>query len=186
MKNSQDLLDLARAEEAKAQALDAQIGAAALAGDDIGEMVNQKLAAEMKAKQYRQAVESAREVEERERLKASRQMQHRAVDDADQAAVKLLKACEGVDAQMLMLGEAYEAFQLAAIDAGRAFARAGASDGGRLATGIKPALRWALANFAETFAQDSGVPRVPANRRRSLHDSVLNLVPHLEYPEEAS
>ncbi len=181
MKNSQDLLELALEQERIAEALDAEIGEAALAGsDDLDDLTDRRAAALSKAKAYRDAVRSAREAEDRERLKVERQARSKALGQAANDAEAVLDAAEEVDAAIIALEQAYEGLSLRILDLQRSLRLSGNSDQSRLAAQLKPSLRWAMAYGAPNLSDDAGIPRVTNARRKGLQASLSNLIPHIE------
>lgn len=185
MKNSLDLLELAQKQERLAEELDAKIGEAALVGDDLDDLTHQKAAALSKANAYRVAIKSAKEIEDRERLKVERQVQNKALGQVTEDAEAVLDAAEEVDAAMVALEQHYETLALRILDLQRSLRLSGNSDQSRLATQLKPSIRWALAHFAPNLTEAAGVPRVTNARRKSLAESLSNLIPHLPDDGEA-
>lgn len=187
MKNSADLLGLALAEEAKARDLDDRIGDAALAGsDDLDDLTHRKAAALSKAAAYRDAIRSAKEAEDRERLKIERQARSKALGQVVDDAEAVLDAAEEIDAAIIALEQHYEALTLRILDLQRSLRLSGNSDQSRLATQLKPSLRWAMGYGAPNLSEDAGIPRVTNARRKGLQESLKNLIPHVPDAEEAA
>ncbi len=180
MNNSLDLLEMAVEQERIAETLEAEIGKAALAGSDLDDLMHRKAAALSKAKAYRDAIKSAKEIKERERLKVERNARSKALGQATDDAEAVLDAAEEVDAAMLVLEQAYEGLTLRILDLQRSLRLSGNSDQSRLAAQIKPSLRWAMAHFAPNLSEDAGIPRVTNARRKALVESLSNLIPHID------
>lgn len=187
MKNSQDLLELALEQEGIAEALEAEIAEAALTGSDgLDGLTQRKAAALSKAKAYRDAIKSAKEAEERERLKVERRARSKMLAQATSDAEAVLDAAEDVDAAIIALEQAYEGLSLRILDLQRSLRLTGNSDQSRLASQLKPSLRWAMAYGAPNLSDDAGIPRVTNARRKGLQVSLSNLIPHLPEVEEAA
>ncbi|MEM7710390.1 MAG: hypothetical protein AAF264_06495 [Pseudomonadota bacterium] len=185
MKTANDLLKLALEQEQIAEDLDARIGGAALAGDDLDDLTHQKQAALSKAKAYRDAVRAAEEIESERLLEAQRRARSKALGVAADQVEEVLDLAEEVDAAIIALEQHYEALSLKLLELQRSLRLADNSDNGRLASGMKPALRWAMAHGAPNLSDDAGIPRVTNARRKGIQESLNNLIPHLPEQEAA-
>lgn len=173
-----------RGERAQAQIgeLDQQIAIAVADGLDemtIGEMRSQR----------RQLVEECDDLAEAiavlqarasdpsilERAKAMAKARAEARRHAD----LVLIAAADVDAALLKLDQVFGQMQMRTREMQEALRAAGAPDTGRLSVQLLPSLRWASWAKAPLFAEASQVPRAPANRRKSLRESVSNLLPQI-------
>lgn len=186
MKTAADLMKLALEQEAKAEDLNERIGRAALDGDDLDDLMKRKSAAMSKARAYRDAVRSAKDAEDQHAQKLARQARSRALIQATSDAEAVLNAAEDVDAAIIALEQAYEGLTLRILDLQRSLRLSGNSDQSRLATQLKPSLRWAMAYGAPNLSDDAGIPRVTNARRKGLQISLSNLIPHLPETEEAA
>lgn len=105
--------------------------------------------------------------------------QTKALNDARSAADSFVANAKEVDEALLTLEQAFDKLKLSEIDLSRALRLAGRSARGHLVNGIGPALRWASWLTAQGFSEMAQVPRVPAQRRRSMAESAKRLVPSI-------
>ena len=158
--------------------LTAQLQEIALTGKGHEEGVREKRDA---ARSRAEELEAARVIAEKRSDDRARAVSAKAQQDASAAAAKarseVIQKAEFVDACLLALEAAQEDLRLSAIDFGAASRKAGQGDGGRLMNGLLHGTRWATYHHAPTFASDAQVARVEMNRRRSLAETVSNLMP---------
>ena len=185
MKTAADLLELALEQEQIAEALEAEIGEAALQGGDLDDLMHRKAAALSKARAYRDAVRSAKDAEGARAQELARRARTQALGRAADDAEAVLDAAQEVDTAILALEQHYEALTLRILDLQHSLLLSGNNDQSRLATQLKPSLRWAMSHFAPTLSDDAGFPRVTNARRKSLAESISNLIPHIESEEAA-
>lgn len=92
---------------------------------------------------------------------------------------EFLSAANDFDAALAALDRAYAALEGKQRDLATALRLAKLSDGGRIGTLMKPALRWATWRSAPNFADATGVPRADMHRRSPLAASVRSLIPNI-------
>lgn len=161
-----------------AEKLTTQLQEIALTGQGNEEAVRQKRDA---ARSRAEELDAARAIAEQRRDDRERALaakaQHDALAKAARVRDDVIEKAKFVDACLLALEAAQEDLRLSAIDFGVASRKAGQGDGGRLANGLLHGTRWATYHHAPTFASDAQVARVEMNRRRSLAETVGNLMP---------
>ncbi len=177
MRTPAELREMAQKETETAKQLEGQMAEAFMEGKSVSDLEEKLERAQRRARQLEMAAKSADEDLERQRRKDMGDARERNMAEAADASEALFKAVGDLDAQMLMAEQAYEAVQLANLDLQQKLRTVGMSDANRLHNTMRSGLRWSAYHFAPTLAEALDVPRVPANRRRSLQQTVDAALP---------
>lgn len=179
MKTPQEFRKLSVNAFAEADELDQKIVAALARDESIDELEIRRDRAAGRARQFEMAATSAEEQLKADRLRASREVRSKHLAEAEVAADELMAAAEQVDHAFVSLELAFERLTLANLDLQQRLRIAGISDANRLANTMRAGLRWSAYHFCDGAAEALEVPRVPANRRRSLQETLDAAIPRI-------
>jgi len=174
-----------RAAEERLAELKGRIAAAVADGD---ERALKALRAERRElRDEAEDLEHGAELQRKRDAEAAAEAERDRLAKARQAAAESAKAFEvlaqNIDATLSDLEDAFGAFEEQGIKLAQDLRHAGFDDGNRIARSLKPNLRWSAYQSAPRFAQAADLPRVPANRRKTMAALTKTMIPTIE--EEA-